>query len=136
MTQNQSQSPNWFNGIVSMCAAALGAPWIGNAIKNMCWVADALYGEGFDDAEAARTWVSAGLQGDDADEFRAWQQEHGEAVAKALREDPEFKVAHEATYRELFDDFAAHGHEHKRKMKRQSNKSASRTGRGSAVIKR
>jgi hypothetical protein len=75
----------------------------------LCWIADALYGEGSEEALAARSWVSEGWQGEEADQFREWYLEHGKLVADALKNDEEFRTAHEQTYRDVFDDFVQLG---------------------------
>jgi hypothetical protein len=92
-------------------------------MPKFCLIADALYGEGSEEAQAARVWVSEGWQGEEAEEFREWYAAHGQDVAEALKHDPEFKAAHEAMYRELFDDFVERGRKVERKMKRRLKKS-------------
>lgn len=123
-TTNTSGGGGGFSGGGAMGGAASGAmigtalyPGIGTAVGALgggimggfCWVADALYGEGSEEAIAARAWVSEGWQGEDADEFRVWYAEHGEAVADALRLDKGFASQHEDCYREMFDEFVEKG---------------------------
>ena len=82
---------------------------IGGTIGYFCWIADALYGEDSEDANAARAWVGEGWIGGLADLFRTWYYTHGMEVAHALKNDPEFRDAYEADYRKLFDEFVEKG---------------------------
>jgi hypothetical protein len=77
-----------------------------------CWIADALYGEGSKNAQAARVWVGEGWQGEEADEFREWYLEHGKRVADALLENGDFTAQHWFRYKELFDSFVRKGREY------------------------
>jgi hypothetical protein len=77
----------------------------------MCWIADALFGEGSEKAKAARAWVTEGWQGDEADEFREWYEMNGPAIAQEIKngQASEMKVT---AYFGLFDEFVAKGREY------------------------
>jgi hypothetical protein len=95
-------------GVGALPGAAIGG--LGGLFSGgFCWVADALYGEYSEDAQAARAWVSEGWQGEEADEFREWYKEHGQNVANAIHERGEFWKEHGETYYKLFDEFVEKG---------------------------
>lgn len=71
----------------------------------LCWVADALYGEGSIQARLARLWVSEGWQGPAADAFRAVYRRLGPPLARLIRQHP--WLGH--LVRPLFDRFVSRG---------------------------
>jgi hypothetical protein len=102
---SQSNQPNWMQGVFGMGAAALPG------LIAMCWVADALYGEGSEEAEAARAWVSEGWQGEEADAFREWYKENGQVVAQEIKYNwIEPKLL--KRYQRLFKSFVRKGREY------------------------
>jgi hypothetical protein len=104
-TYTKNPSPGFMDyAKLAIGGAAAAAPFVA-----MCWIADALYGEDSEDANAARTWVGEGWQGDEAEFFREWYFRHGIDVAHALKHDEEFRSSHEEDYRALFDGFVEKG---------------------------
>ena len=85
-------------GTAAGTTGALLAPLI-------CWVADALYGEGSSQAQLARLWVSKGWQGWPADAFRALYRRIGPWLAEAIRRHPWLGVL----VRPLFNRFVRRG---------------------------
>ena len=73
-----------------------------------CWIADALYGEGSEEALAARHWVSNGWTGPEADAFREWYKDRGPELARQIREGEMSDIRVE-TYRMIFDEFVQLG---------------------------
>ena len=76
-----------------------------NLLGNICWCADALYGEGSLAAHFARLWVSVGWQGRKADVFRAVYSRVGPRLARLIRRWPWLG----APLRPLFDRFVCLG---------------------------
>ncbi len=76
-----------------------------NLLGSICWVADAIYGEGSPSARLARLWVSEGWQGRKADAFRAVYRRIGPRLASLIRRWPRLG----APLRPLFDSFVVKG---------------------------
>lgn len=76
-----------------------------NLLGNICWCADALYGEGSAAAWLARLWVSEGWQGRKADAFRAVYRRIGPRLARLIRRWPRLG----ALVQPLFDRFVVYG---------------------------
>ena len=71
----------------------------------LCWVADALYGEGSDEAEAARYWVTIGWQGRLANSFRWLYRRVGPQTAVLVKRHRLLR----AVVKPLFNSFVRRG---------------------------
>lgn len=76
-----------------------------NLLGNICWVADALYGDQSAAAWCARLWVSEGWQGRKADVFRAVYRRIGPRLARLIRRWPTLG----ALVQPVFDRFVVAG---------------------------